>query len=93
MAQLNVDPQKVEELIKRLHKHTQDTQNQQKQLKGYLTNMQQQWNDAHYKSFVEQFNEFDKAVNKALQLSETVLLPNLKNVKKYAEDYKNMGRR
>jgi uncharacterized protein YukE len=93
MAQLNVDPQKVEELMKRLHKHTQDTLNQQKQLKGYLQNLQQNWNDAHYKAFTEQFGEFDKAIQKALQLSETILLPQLKNVKKFAEDYKNMGRK
>jgi uncharacterized protein YukE len=93
MAQLNVDPQKVEDLIKRLNSYTQETITKQKQLNGFLINMQQQWNDAHYKAFVEQFNEFDKAVHKAMQLSETVLLPNLKNVKKYAEDYKNMSKR
>jgi uncharacterized protein YukE len=93
MAQLNVDPQKVEELTKRLQKHTQDTLYQQKQLKGYLQNLQQSWNDAHYKAFNEQFGEFDKAIQKALQISETLLLPQLKNVKKFAEDYKNMGRK
>lgn len=93
MAQLNVDPQKVEELIRRLHKHTQDTLHQQKQLKGYLQNLQQSWNDAHYKAFNEQFQEFDRAMQKAFQLSETVLLPNLKNVKKFADEYKNMGKR
>ena len=93
MGQMNVDPQKVEELIKRLHAHTQNTLSAQKQLKGYLTQMQQYWNDAHYKGFVEQFNEFDKSILKSIQLSETVLLPNLKNVKKFAEEYKNMGKK
>lgn len=93
MAQLNVDPQKVEELIKRLHQHTQDTLYKQKQLKGFLQNLQQSWNDAHYNAFNEQFGEFDKAIQKALQLSETILLPQLKNVKKFAEDYKNMGKK
>jgi uncharacterized protein YukE len=93
MAQLNVDPQKVDELIKRLNKHTQDTIYQQKQLKGFLQTLEQSWNDGHYKSFNEQFIEFDHAIQRAMQLSETVLLPQLKNVKKYAEDYKNMGRK
>jgi uncharacterized protein YukE len=93
MSKLNVDPQKVGELISRLNKHTQDTIYQQKNLKNFLTNLQQEWDDAHYKAFVEQFQEFDRAILKALQLSETVLLPNLKNVKKFAEDYKNMGKR
>lgn len=92
MAQMNVDPQKVEELIKRLNQHTQSTLNAQKQLKGYLTQMQQFWNDAHYSAFVEQFSEFDKAIMNGIKLSETVLIPNLKNVKKFAEEYKNMKR-
>ena len=90
---MNVDPQKVEELIKRLNQHTQSTLNAQKQLKGYLTSMQQHWNDAHYSAFKEQFEEFDKMVLNAIRLSESVLLPNLKNVKKYAEEYKNMAKR
>ena len=93
MAQLNVDPQKVEELIRRLDMHTQDTLNKQRQLKGFLQDLQQSWNDAHYNAFNEQFGEFDKAIQKALQLSETILLPQLKNVKKFAEDYKNMGKK
>ena len=92
MAQMNVDPQRVEELIKRLHTHTTDLQSKQKQIKSYLKQMESYWNDAHYKAFVEQFEEFDKMVHKAHQLSESVLLPNLKNVKKFAEEYKKLGR-
>ena len=89
---MNVDPSRVEDLIKRLHSHTTNLQSSQKQMKSYLKQMEQSWNDPHYKAFVEQFEEFDKLVNKAQQLSETVLLPNLKNVKKFAEEYKKLGR-
>ncbi len=92
MSKMNVNPQKVEELIKRLQKHTQDTMYQHKQLKSFLINLQQEWDDAHYHAFMQQYNEFEIAMQKALYLSENVLLPNLKNVKKFAEDYKNLGR-
>jgi len=93
MAQLNINPEKVDELIKRLNAHTNDVESKQKQLKGYLEQMQSSWNDAHYHAFKEQFEEFNKLILKATHLSSTVLLPNLKNVKKFAEEYKNMGKR
>ena len=93
MAKMFVEPEMVQQLIKRMDRHTSETQRQQKQLKGFIKNMQQQWNDAHYKAFTEQFAEFDKMMTKAMQMSETILIPNLKNVKKYADEYKNMGRR
>jgi uncharacterized protein YukE len=93
MAQLNVNPEKVKELISRLNIHTNELQTKQKAIKAYLKGMEQFWNDNHYKAFNEQFAEFDKLVNNAVKLSETVLLPNLKNVQKFAEDYKNIGRK
>lgn len=93
MAQLNVNPERVKELISRLNSHTNELQIKQKTIKAFLKSMEQTWNDNHYKAFCEQFEEFDKLVNNAIKLSETVLLPNLKNVHKFAEDYKNMGRK
>jgi uncharacterized protein YukE len=91
MTQLNVDPMKVGELIQKLKQHTQETLERQKSLRGFVGDLENSWNDAHYKSFREQFNEFDKQVQMAVRSSEELLLPQLQNVKKFAEDYRNMG--
>lgn len=93
MAQLNVDPQKVDELLKRLNQQMQEYKMKHGSLKGFLKSMETRWNDVHYKTFMENFKEFDKAFQKAIHLSETVLIPNLKNVKKYAEEYQRLGRK
>jgi uncharacterized protein YukE len=89
MGQMNIVPEKVEELIRRFNQHTQNTINSQRQLKGNINQLQQFWNDSNYKSVVEQFNEFDKMISKAIQLSETVIIPNLKNIKRLQENLKN----
>ena len=93
MAQMNADPSKVEELIRKLSGFAEETVNKQKQLKGMISNMQSSWNDAHYNALVQQFQEFDKKIMQSLQEAQTVIIPNLKNVKKVAEDYKNLGRK
>jgi uncharacterized protein YukE len=93
MSQKNADPQKVEELIKRLHSITEETIKKQKQLKNYVKDLESHWNDHHYKAFAQQFQEFDQKLIRTIEESRTVMLPNLKNVKKLAEDYKNGGRR
>jgi len=93
MSQLNVNPEKVQQLIQRLDAHQKDLLNKQKSMKGYVQTQKETWNDAHYTAFVQQFEEFDKLVMNACKIAETVLLPNLKNVKNYAEQYKNMGKR
>ena len=41
---------------------------------------------------LQQFDEFDRMMNKAIHMSEITLLPHLKNVKRLAEDYKNLGK-
>jgi len=93
MGQMNVNPQRVEELMKRLLSITNDMQSKQKQLKVHIQNLEHYWNDHHYKSFTEQYGEFDKILQKALQYSETILIPNLKNIKKFADEYENLGRK
>ena len=93
MAQMNADPQKVEELIKRLTSFTNETMDKQKQLKGFINNLQSSWNDAHYKVLLQQYNEVEKKIMNALQEAQTLMIPNLKNVKKVAEDYKNYGKK
>ena len=93
MSQLNVNPEKVDQLIKRLHQHTIELDQKQKSMKSHLTQLQTSWNDVHYQTFVQQFDEFDKLIKNAIRQSETILLPNLTQVKKLAEDYKNMGRK
>ncbi len=91
-SQVFVDPHKLEELIKRLNSHTTDMVSKQKSMNGYIKNLQSSWNDVQYKSFVEQYNEFNKRVEIALKESETVLIPHLRNLKKLAEEYKNLKR-
>lgn len=93
MAQMNADPQKVEELIKRLTSFTNETTDKQKQVKGFINNLQSSWNDAHYNVLIQQYQEFEKKIMNALQEAQTLIIPNLKNVKKVAEDYKNLGRK
>ena len=93
MSQLNVNPERVDQLIKRMNQHTIDIQQKQKAMKSFLTQMQMQWNDVHYQTFVQQFDEFDKMMIKAIHLSEITLIPHLKNVKRLAEDYKNLGKK
>ena len=90
---MNADPQKVEELIKRLSIFTNETTDKQKQVKGFINNLQSSWNDAHYNVLIQQYQEFEKKIMNALQEAQTLIIPNLKNVKKVAEDYKNLGRR
>jgi hypothetical protein len=93
MAQKNADPRKVEELIKKLGQHTNDTIEKQKRLKHFITNLESSWNDTHYKTLMLQFQEFDKKIMNALSDSENLIIPNLKNVKKAAEQYINLGKR
>jgi|GEM_PF-4790152 uncharacterized protein YukE len=91
MSKLFVDPQKIDELILRMNTYTTEAETKQKQMKSYLVNLKTSWDDNHYKAFMQQYDEFDKLMHKAIEMSKVLLLPNLKNVKKYAEDYKNMG--
>lgn len=93
MAQMHVDPSKVEELIKRFNTLLEETTYKEKQLKSFISNLQQNWNDAHYNAFLQQFQEFEQKFMRTIDEARTVIIPNLKNVQKLAEDYKNMGKR
>ena len=90
MAQIHVNPEKVDELIRRFNQHNEEFKIRQNQLKAYLNQMQQFWNDNHYQAFKQQFEEYNKLIIKANEMADTILLPNLKNIKKFAENYKNL---
>ncbi len=90
---MNADPQRVEELIKRLTSFTNETVDKQKQIKGYINNLSNSWNDGHYNVLLQQYQDFEKKMMNALLEAQTLMIPNLKNVKKVAEDYKNLGRK
>jgi uncharacterized protein YukE len=90
MAQINVNPDKVDELIRRFYQHNDEIKNRQAQMNAYLTQMQHYWNDSHYQAFKQQFEEYHKLILKANEMAESLLLPNLKNIKKFAESYKNL---
>jgi len=91
MSQLFVNPDKVEELIRRIDQHTKTIAEHQRNLKGYVNQMKTYWNDKNYAAFLDQFQEFDRLMQAPIKQSEQILIPNLKNVKKLAEDYKNLG--
>ena len=67
MGQLNVNPERVDQLIKRMNQHTRDIQERQKAMKNFLTQMQSFWNDVHYQTFVQQFGLIDKIGANILQ--------------------------
>ena len=91
MGQLFVNPEKVEELIRRIDQHTKNMAEHQRNLKGYVNQMKTYWSDSNYNAFLDQFNEFDRLMQAPIKQSEQILIPNLKNVKRLAEDYKRLG--
>jgi len=92
MATLNVDPQRVDDLMRRFHQLNSDMLLKENQMNQHVNQIKDSWNDSHYMAFKQQFDDYHKMIVKAAELADTVLIPNLKNIKRFAEDYKNLKR-
>ena len=92
MAQrANVESARVAALINKFNQHKSELEYKHKSLLAYFKGIQNYWNDHHYQSTAQYFEEYDKAIRQAIKMADEIMLPHLKNVKKFAEDYEKMG--
>lgn len=90
MALIKINVEKVDELIRRFNQHNEEIKSKQAQINSYLNQIQDSWNDSQYLAFKQQFEEYHKLILQANEMADTLLLPNLKNIKKFADSYKNL---
>lgn len=92
--QIFVDPQKVDEIIRKMIQLITDIREREKNMNSFLTqNVPQFWKDSHYKALMEIYEDFSKNIQRKLNEADQIIIPHLKNVKKAAEAYNQSAKK
>jgi len=89
----NIESARVDQLIKKFQQHNKEFEYKQRSIINYFKQLQTHWNDHHYQATSQYFEEYDKAIKQGIKMAEEIIMPHLKNVKKFAEDYERLGKR